>query len=367
MQTLIPPEVVGAKLVEWYSCIIAYDLEQAEESKKSVDSLLLKIQQDEKLNSHYNLINFRHRLLIDQIQMKKSPEVIEQLKEEAEATDGRLKFLYYFLTGQYEFYQERYRSALRAYKIAEKLLDHVSSPFEKGDFLQKIGFCHYRFDHYEYALNYIARAIEIFETDSMYLERILNCKLTLAYIATELNQYDKAEVLFQEVLKQGESFPVTYAITLRGVGLNRVRQNKLVEAKTYFENSLSQDSQKNTVTETKNKFNLANVLYRLGDLEEGRKMLDQAEEEAINLDLHEYMSRCLITRGLYQDNNQDLVEQGLTQLKEEEMHFEYKEILEEISHYYEKNDDYKNSLLYLRLASQNINNLIISEKRNDLI
>ncbi|MDQ0206863.1 response regulator aspartate phosphatase [Alkalicoccobacillus murimartini] len=361
MQTLNPPEIVGAKLVEWYSCIVARDVDQAEESKKTVEELISNMRKHDKVDTHYKLVQLRHQFMLLELKMEITPEELEKMKIKADASDNRLKYLYYFMTAQYEMYKHRFKSAIRTFQIAQKYLDNVNDIYERGEFYQRLGFCYYRLDDYTSAIKYTKKSLEILNLSDKHEERAMNCKLIQAYIATELNHYDKAELIYEEILGISEAYPLSQSIIYRGLALNRIRQKKFLDAKKFLIRSLDIDASKNTLTEIQNKYNLANTLYRLGENKEAKKTLDEAEEKSLEYDLIEQIAKSVITRGLYESYNQDMIDDGLEILKQNELYFEFSEMSEEVADFLEDNNQFEEALKYLRLARQAPNNLKLLE------
>ncbi|MFK3936087.1 tetratricopeptide repeat protein [Alkalihalobacillus sp. NPDC078783] len=349
--TLTPHEIVGAKLVEWYSCIVARDIEQANELKEVTDRLITNMVRNDKVLIHHKLVSLRHEFMIrGNLDEKLSNEDVDKIFAEADATDEHLKYLYYYMTAQFECYSRRYHSATRLYHIAERYIPCINSPYEKGEFYSRLGFCYYRMDDYTRAVEYIKRALDIFDADKKYEERFLNCNMILAYVATELNQYAKAESYYNLIYERSKLFPETHAIILRGIGLNRIRQNKLEEAKYFLSLCLEQGNHLNAIIMAQATYNLANTLHRLGERTEAKQLLDQAEEKSLELGLGEHIAKCMITRGLYEKEDLDMVNEGLELLKEQQLTFEYNEMAEEISIYFEKNKEFQISLDFLRKA-----------------
>lgn len=68
MSMSLAPAEVGAKIAKWYSCIRKRDVEQAKLLKNEIELMLDRMKDDEKVISYYQLVNFRHQLLLETIQ-----------------------------------------------------------------------------------------------------------------------------------------------------------------------------------------------------------------------------------------------------------------------------------------------------------
>lgn len=354
MASSISPEKLGAKIVEWYSCIVSREVEQAEEYKQEISQLVNQLERsDEKVLSYYSLVLFRHQLLTEDVQQKRvEPTSLQAINVENTVYDGLLAFLYYFMSGQYEFYEGRYQSALRLYKIAEQKIDHVHDQSEKAEFYFRLGESYFRIDQYTFAVSYLEQAIDLFEEQQFYLERILNCKLLLAAIKTELSLFDEAEQEYQSALADATPYPTTHALLLRALGLNRVRQRKLHEAEMYFAEALMIGDHAKSIEGLKTKANLANVRLRQNaNNEEAIRLLQEAKAGAAAIYLEECMVRCAITEALYINEGRDeRLTSELQRLLEREFYTEYSELAEEIAEYYKQQSLLEKAFYYMKEA-----------------
>ncbi len=354
MASSISPEKLGAKIVEWYSCIVSREVEQAEEYKQEIGQLVNQLERsDEKVLSYYSLVLFRHQLLTEDVQQKRvEPTSLQAVNVEDTIYDGLLAFLYYFMSGQYEFYEGRYQSALRLYKIAEQKIDHVHDQSEEAEFYFRLGESYFRIDQYTFAVSYLEQAIDLFEEQQFYLERILNCRLLLAAIKTELNLFDEAEKEYQSALADATPYPTTHALLLRALGLNRVRQKKLHEAEMYFVEALEIGQFKKSVEGLKTIADLANVRLRQNpNNEQAVTLLQEAKAGAAAIHLEEYMVRCAITEALYiNEGGDEQLTRELQLLLEKELYFEYSELAEEIAEYYKQQSLFEKAFYYMKEA-----------------
>ncbi len=354
MASSISPEKLGAKIVEWYSCIVSREVEQAEEYKQEIGQLVNQLERsDEKVLSYYSLVLFRHQLLTEDVQQKRvEPTYLQAINAETTVYDGLLAFLYYFMSGQYEFYEGRYQSALRLYKIAEQKIDHVHDQSEKAEFYFRLGESYFRIDQYTFAVSYLEQAIDLFEEQQFYLERILNCRLLLAAIKTELNLFDEAEKEYQSALADATPYPTTHALLLRALGLNRVRQRKLYEAEMYFVEALATGEHAQSIAGMKTMADLANVRLRQNpNNEQAIALLQEAKAGVTAIGNEEYIVRCAITETLYINEGRDeRLTSELQRLLEREFYTEYSELAEEIAEYYKQQSLFEKAFYYMKEA-----------------
>lgn len=347
MALLLAPAEVGHKIAEWYSYIIAKELKQAQKMKVEAHEMIDKMEEDDKMIAYYQLVSFRHDLLMARYQDSSTTNTQTLSSIEFQA-DDYLQFMYYYVSGQHAFLQGKYKSAIRSYKVAEQLLEKVNDPAEKAEFHEKLGISYYRINQYTFATTYIEQALEYFGEHSNYKENEINCEMVLAAIETELTLYESAEIRYIDVLEPSHQYPYTHALVLHNMGLNRVTQNKLEEALSFFEKALSIHEHAESIAGLKTKYYWHHIHLRLGRNLAG---FVEMEVELKKHDLHEFEARCMISRGLYIENSLSLVESGIRELEKNELFFECSEVSEEVSLFYESKGDFCNALKFSKLSN----------------
>ncbi|MFB4213108.1 modification methylase CeqI [Shouchella sp. JSM 1781072] len=341
------PEV-GAKIVEWYSCIITYDREQAILLKHDVQRMMNRMNHDDKVIAYFELVNFRHELFIEADGEQKQ---FADLELADKATDEYMQFMYYFMYGQNEFHNGRYKSAVRSYKIAERLLEQVPDQIEKAEFYYRSAISYYRVDQYIFAVSYFEQALEIFEKNSEYEEIVLNIYIFLGGISTELYKFEEAENVLQNALKHANEYPVTKALLLRILGLNRVKQHQPDQAIYYFEEALKMNEHRQSVIGAKTEYNLINVkLKKEPSNKENHVRLEEIAEKVASLKMTEYIIRCKVSLGLYVLEDLEQVNKGLEELERQELYFEASELAEEVVDVYAEKGEFETALHYMRMA-----------------
>ncbi|MFS0788812.1 aspartate phosphatase [Shouchella sp. 1P09AA] len=346
MDTVLKAEEVGKKIVEWHSCLIAKDIKQAKILKQQTDEIVQKMEPHDKMLAYYQLISFKHDLIVNYTEggTLEAP-VVSSVEIER---DDYLNYMYYFVSGQHEFLNERYKSAIRTYKIAERLIEKVNDSAERADFYQELGYSYYRIDQYTFSYSYLEQALEFFEKNDLYIANVVRCKMILAAIHTEVGRYESAELIYNDLISLAKPFPFYNALLLSNMGLNRMTQKRYEEAIPFFEKALLIPELGQSVTSIKTKYNLLNAQLRTGVYISG---LDDIESAAQSHNLVEITAKCHVSRGLYIENNFKLVELGLDLLKANNQYFDCAEICEEVSLFFENKGDMENALKYSRLSN----------------
>ncbi|MDQ0205392.1 response regulator aspartate phosphatase [Alkalicoccobacillus murimartini] len=345
MRTAISAAEVGAKCADWYSLMIARDIEKSIAIKQEISMLLSNMEQSDKVLAYYSLLEFRHQLLLEENQSHGNGPAIMTMSQ----SDPFLEFLFYFMNGQHEFYKNRFKAAIRLYVKAENLLEHVTDNYERAEFYQRIAEGYYHINQYTFAVSYLELALNIFKMDESYQEKVLYAELVLAAIDTEINRFTEAEARYQRIRKESIDRPFAHSLIVRGIGLNRLRQNLQEEAKEYMELALSIPDHASSVVGLKTKADLSFIKLRLGETG-AIDLLAEAEQLACERGNIEYQARCLICRHLHVDFDQTKVDRGIQMLQEEELYFDAAEVCEEISRFYEKEGKYNLALNYMKIA-----------------
>ncbi|WYP27809.1 modification methylase CeqI [Alkalihalobacillus sp. FSL W8-0930] len=346
MRTAISAAMVGAKCAEWYRFMIAREIDQSIAIKEEITMMLSDMEQSDKVLAYYSLLEFRHQLLL---QESKSESHSHSSVGTLQQSDPFLEFLYYFMNGQNEFYCNRFKSAIRLYVKAEALLEHVTDDYERAEFYQRIGEGYYRINQYTFAVSYIEMALAIFIKDESYKEKVLYAELVLAAIDTEIVRYNEAEARYQRIVKDSFDFPYAHSLILRGLGINRLRQNLQNEAKDYMESALAISDHEDSIIGIKTKADLAFIKLRLKE-KGAERLLLEAEQLAFEQGNIEYQARCLVCRHLHVTPDEEAVSKGVQMLIHEELYFDASEVCEEISCFYEKRGNLELALNYMKIA-----------------
>ncbi len=101
--------------------------------------------------------------------------------------DHYLKYLYYFISGQDEFNNQKYRTSIKMFRKAERLLEYVKDETEEADFLGYMGYAYYRINQYLLSLSYLEQAETAFRRLGV-INNAVNNKQVIGAIYVELKQ-----------------------------------------------------------------------------------------------------------------------------------------------------------------------------------
>ncbi|MBG9783117.1 aspartate phosphatase [Shouchella lehensis] len=342
----IPSSKVGAKIVEWYSCILSSSYEDATILKHEVTQMLKKMEDDDKILAYYSLVNYRHENMLDGNNKSVSLEDTFQYVETQ--MDHYLKYLYYFVSGQDEFNNHKYRTAVKMFRKAERLLEYVQDDAEEAEFLGYMGYAYYRINQYLLSLSYLEQAETVFRRLNL-TKKAINNKQVMGAIYVELRQYDKGDQILIEALNES-TYATTTGIILRALGLSQFSQKNYLSALHYFKRALEIEEHANSIYGMNTLAEMAHAQFKLGDKSNALIHLEKAKASAQFYNDLECKARCKYMDGLYHAHKISLVDEVLDELLNAELYFEVCELAEELIDIFEKKGDDDSVIKYFKIA-----------------
>ncbi|MGV2912006.1 tetratricopeptide repeat protein, partial [Bacillus safensis] len=136
---------VGIKINEWYRQICGFHVMKAEKLKAEIEQEILEMEQDQNLLLFYQLMDFRHKVMLEYFEPAKKASNDEEIKNLLETIEhsqtkltDMLEYYVHFFTGMFEFEQRNYLSAIAYYRSAEKKLNLISDDIERAEFYFKL-------------------------------------------------------------------------------------------------------------------------------------------------------------------------------------------------------------------------------------
>ncbi|GAF18343.1 LOW QUALITY PROTEIN: response regulator aspartate phosphatase [Bacillus sp. JCM 19046] len=335
---------VGAKIVEWHSCIIAHSFDQAILLKDECQHLVRRMEPMIKPTFLW-LISVTSCCFKEGSMGQKRLNRFQQTNDRIEPL---LNYLYYFVSGQNEFRNERYRAAIRLFNKAERLLEYVKDDSEEAEFHYYAGYTYYHLNQYPIACSYIENARLIFDRLG-YSDKSTSCDVILGGIYSETNYEQKAVELFDKALSHCET-EAAKGIVLQAMALNGVRYGNYSKAIDLIEKALELNEHRDNYHGMRSLSILANAYFRNDDFKAGELKLQQAESEASFYNSEEYQARCLANRGLYVNDDLTYVDQAISMLQKRSLDFEVAEVAKEAADVLRKKGEWEKALNYLTIA-----------------
>ncbi|MFF2445398.1 response regulator aspartate phosphatase, partial [Priestia megaterium] len=103
----IPSPVVAVKINEWYKHIKRFNVKEAEILREEVRKEIDAMEEDEQAVLYFQLMEFRHQLMLDYVQPSKKPlepsEYLKAVEGQGKKMSGFLEYYFNFFQGMYEF------------------------------------------------------------------------------------------------------------------------------------------------------------------------------------------------------------------------------------------------------------------------
>lgn len=328
--------MITKKLNEWYTAIKDNLDEKAERLKKEVEGLIGGIDGNLEFIYYHQLLDFRHELMLSHLKSKDGEEInnaYETLKEHEGHLNGMLDYYYFFFKGMYDFKRKDLVAAISAYRRAEKSLEFVEDEIERAEFYYKMAEVYYYMKQTYYSIDYIERAITIYNKYETYLVKIIYCNYIIAGNLIDLLEYEKAMFKFNEALKIAKQIKrdnlvaishLNIGICFNVEGLFEKAKKNLMIALKFFEKEYHPYL-------IKTLFNLSHVMCKSNELENGEFYYEKGFELALNTDNSEYIAKFNLLRGLYLNQDCfDLIDAAFEFLESNEMYGDIDEFAFEV-------------------------------------
>ncbi|MFB4213641.1 hypothetical protein ACE1TH_17235 [Shouchella sp. JSM 1781072] len=350
MRKTIPSEDVGAKIVEWYSCIIARSMDDAVLLHEEIKQMLKKMEPSDSILAYYSLVEYRYTMMRDQTTDEQAgDEMIERVSPAvSESLDNMLRYMYYFVSGQHEFIHHRYRSAIRLFRKAERLLEYVKDEAEEAEFQYYMGLALLKINHNAYACSYLEEAIVIFKRLG-YTERIIFSTNILAGIYSISDMHNEAKEILNENMSLSSKYPYARQLVINTMGINAYREREFENAKKHFQNNLLAVEFQDYFVFAQARYCLARVLFLLGNRTEAEEELKQALHEVKKHKNEEFLIRCNILKKIYVENFEGL-EQEFDLLEEHNMLYACEELSKELSTVFQEKEEMERALGFMQRA-----------------
>ncbi|MFB4161222.1 tetratricopeptide repeat protein [Geomicrobium sp. JSM 1781026] len=288
---------------DWYQAIIQKDIQKAQRLHLLIKQMKEYTATDRDVYRYYKLADLRYSLGLEIKNRKLAEKKISDM-ENCMTRNRQLNTLFTYLTGQYEFRNGSFEQALRHYQEAEDSIQLLSNPYEVADFYHRLGECYYRTNQNNEAIDYLKRAISIFEKNRIYELRQLDSQSLLASVYTDNYDFNTAEQLFNRTLNRTSEYSFIHPIALCNYALNRIKVQHFDKALETFEKSLTYSEHHDSYIGTKNKYQLALLYIRNSKIDQALKYarLVKFEAQLNNYDNY-YIRYCFISALIKQDKN----------------------------------------------------------------
>ncbi|MCY9379414.1 tetratricopeptide repeat protein [Bacillus inaquosorum] len=287
MNSVLPSSHVGVKINEWYKMIRQFSISDAEILKEEVTQKIERMEEDQDLLIYFQLMCFRHQLMLDYLEPKNKygdrptiKELLEKIEAPQKKLTGLLKYYSLFFRGMYEFDQKEYVEAINYYRKAEKELGYVTDEIEKAEFHFKVAEAYYIMKQTHVSMHHILQALAVYDTHTLYQIRKIQSLFVIAGNYDDFKCYDKAIPHLKNALQIADKIynKRMMIIANLNIGLSYDRAGNYIEAALYFKEALRLIGEKESDLFTKVYFGLCCALFKSGHIMDGVPVLEKGIE-----------------------------------------------------------------------------------------
>ncbi|ASB89178.1 tetratricopeptide repeat protein [Bacillus sonorensis] len=348
-KTKIAYQEVANKINQWYTMIKKREIENAVKIKEEINNMLEDMEENQNLLLYYNLLDSRHKLLLDMF--KSSGSILEKIQKspEMQKTDDMLQYYFLFFSGQYMFSKKKYIEAINYYKLAEDKLVKIEDEIEKAEFYYHLAISYYHIDQYFFSLAYAEKALAVFREYDDYAHRTVSSEMILGANKLDLFRYEAAYKHYEHALNIAKTVGIPNSVgkVYHNLGIFYIRRNMLSEAEDCFKNALLIDEYAHTYNGLKAIYNLTHVLYKSGHIEEAREWLKKGLNRAEKEGDKEYLAKFTLVNTLYDEYNESVLADSLDTLEQMGLWNDVAELTLEVGCYFKKSDDITNTAKFL--------------------
>ncbi|MDN5390115.1 aspartate phosphatase [Bacillus sp. LB7] len=349
----IPSSEVGNKINRWYNEIQKLNVIEAERLKAEVRLDIEKMEEDQDLLSYFQLMNFRHEIMLEYLfpaEKKKSlADYLREIEGQGRKLSGLLEYYSSFFTGMYHFSRGKYIKSIKSYRVAEKKLKNISDTIEKAEFYYKMAEVFYHMKQTHMSMYYVSLAHDIYKAHDAYVIRRINCLFVVAGNYTDLSTHDQAlPHLFNalDTAKDIQNKPMIVKALINVACCYHAMENpsKAIE---YFHKAIEVAEEIKAKELTQAYYDLALIHFRNNENVEGRKFYNKALKSArlFEDELFLYLLNVLDALFLKAANKEEVLE-AMKPLRDSRGYPYLEELALEAALFYTRNERPNDSIFF---------------------
>lgn len=337
----IPYDLVSTRLNFWYTAIKNNLINEAKEIKSEVEQLIMNMEENQDVLLYYQLLDFRHELMLSYMNakgLKEVNETYEQLRQNEGNLTGMLEYYFFFFMGMYEFRRRELTTAISAYRIAETKLNDIEDEIEHAEFYFKISEVYYYMKQTFFSLNYAKKALRIYSKYDTYHDHIIHVQCIIAGNLMDILDYEGALCQFKENLRIAQKINKEYleGTSYMNLGICCNARGDYEAAERYLKCALEIFEEGNHSFLPKTIFNMAHALCKDNRKTDAKIYVKKGISLAqMNNDV-EYISKFNILQGLYIKEDKHLLDRCFTFFKSRQMYGDIEDFALEVAEYFRR-------------------------------
>lgn len=332
-------------LEDWNTKITQRNIKEAKNLKKEVDVMFQRLDDIESEKNYLILSGYYYLLQNNSLELKMIIERMGNIPE--------LSFYHHFFQGIRAYNLRRYDDALDCYRIAEKYLNK-NNPIETAEFYYRVAAVYYQVQETLMSVNLIQKALEVFEKNGKYRNRLGDCRMLLGLNYIDMRQFVEAEDQFhiaRDIAQRINDSGLLARIN-HNLGFMYAEQGLSEAAVRYLSNVLRDEDYDYSESYIKTIFLLTREYFKLNQIDAGKEWYEKGIALAHELNNVEYKVKFTLLNALHLDNKdfESTFKSGIAYLQQEKLWLDIEEYAQIFARFYLDCKGYQKAAEYYEIA-----------------